>query len=70
MVLAGVLLGVLLIGLVLGLVCHSRLLIGDRRTVHRQARGLATEQQLQARTQATLQAMRQVADKSRRPPTA
>jgi hypothetical protein len=57
MLLICALIGVLLIGVILGLLWHSTVLIGDRRTLARLASSLAAEQQLQARTHATLRAM-------------
>lgn len=55
------LVGVLLVGIIAGLMWHSTVLIGDRRTLDRLVSGLAAEQQLQARTHATLRAMHEAA---------
>jgi hypothetical protein len=55
------LVGVLLVGLIGGLLFHGTLLIGDRRTLERLTSGLVAEQQLQARTHATLRAMHEAA---------
>ena len=55
------LLAMLLIGLAVGLLWHGTVLVGDRRNLDRLTRLLLAELRMEARTQTTMQAMRQAA---------
>jgi hypothetical protein len=58
----------LAVGMLVGLWWRGTVLLGDRRTVDRLSEQLLTELRMEARTQATMRAMRQAADKPRQRP--
>jgi hypothetical protein len=61
MLLALALVTVLIIGVLAGLWWRGTVLLGDRRTLDRLSDRLLTELRMEAHTQATIQALRQVA---------
>jgi hypothetical protein len=58
----------LAVGMLAGLWWRGTVLLGDRRTVDRLSEQLLTELRMEARTQATMRAMRQAAQEHRQRP--
>jgi hypothetical protein len=61
MVVLVALIGALLVGLIVGLLWRGAVLVGDRRVLEGLAARLEAERRMAARTQATLQQMREAA---------